>query len=451
MTEQEDAAARASSKRAVWALVGVETIAFLGTEIARFGVSVYIYQATKSVYAFEALLLANTVPGLLISPLAGAIVDRTPRKRVMIGAAIVSLIGTLIVLGGAAVDKLSLLPIVLGAMLASMGEAFQWPALSASVPLMCTEEELPRFNGFLESGRAASMLAGPVIGGFLFAFLKLPGLLAVEVCTFLIAMGVVLTITIPQPAKMEPEEGHASMWADSVFGVKWIWQRKPLLKFLSIAVFANFFLSIGIVLMPPYGLSVLSEKSYGIAYGLFGGGMIVGGIAYGFLAGRFKNIQLFLWCAVFVGIVYTGYGFAKSVYTIAILNFSIAVLMTIIDAGIMTIWQLRVPEEYQGRVLSAVRMVAYAAGPVSYLLAGPIADTMAPRLFEGGGGLATFLTRTWGAEQTGQVGFIFTSIGIILFIGFAMAFFSKDVRSVEQGPEGEGEAKAEGEAEGDAE
>ena len=426
-----------SSPRAVWALVMVETIAFLGTEIARFGVSVYIYQATKSVYAFEALLLANTVPGLLISPLAGAIVDRTPRKRVMIGAAFVSLIGTLIVLGGAAVDKLSLLPIVLGAMLASVGEAFQWPALSASVPLMCTEEELPRFNGYLESGRAASMLAGPVIGGFLFAFLKLPGLLAVEVCTFLVATTVVATLTIPQPEKLDPEEPQASILSDSLFGVRWIWRHKPLLKFLCVAVFANFFLSIGIVLMPPYGLSVLSEQSYGIAYGLFGGGMIVGGIAYGYLSSRFRNVQIFLWTALVTGIIYTGYGFSRGVYSLAALNFMVAALMTSGDAGILTIWQLRVPEEYQGRVLSAVRMIAYSAGPVSYLCAGPIADTLAPRLFAGTGGFATFLARTWGTEKTGQVGFIFTTVGIILFIGFALALTSKDVRGVEDVPEGE--------------
>lgn len=434
MTDEPSDAPDPKLRRAVWALVMVETIAFLGTEIARFGVSVYIYQATKSVYAFEALLLANTVPGLLVSPLAGAIVDRMPRKRVMIGAAFVSLIGTLIVLGGAAVDKLSLFPIVLGAMLASVGEAFQWPALSASVPLMCTEEELPRFNGYLESGRAASMLAGPVIGGFLFAFLKLPGLLAVEVCTFLIATSVVATLTIPQPTSQEAEEGGESLLADSLFGVRWIWRHKALLKFLCVAVFANFFLSIGIVLMPPYGLSVLSEKAYGIAYGLFGGGMIVGGIAYGWLSSKFKNVQIFLWTALVLGIIYTGYGFSRSVYALAALNFIVALLMTSGDAGILTIWQLRVPEEYQGRVLSAVRMIAYAAGPVSYLAAGPIADTLTPRLFVGSGRFATFLTQTWGTEKTGEVGFIFTSIGVIIFAGFALALMSKDIRTVEDVP-----------------
>ena len=433
--EEEEKDARPSALGAVWALVGVETIAFLGTEISRFGVAVYIYEATKSVYAFEALLLANTVPGLLISPLAGALVDRWPRKLVMMGAAVVSLIGTLIVLAGAAAGNLSLLPIVLGAMLASVGESFQWPALSASVPLMCTEEELPRFNGYLESGRAASMLAGPVIGGFLFAFLHLTGLLVVEVCTFLISTAVVATLTIPAPEKSEePEEGSGSILKDSLFGVRWIWRHKPLLKFLLVAVFANFFLSIGIVLMPPFGLSMLSEKAYGVSNGLFGGGMIVGGIAYGYMSARWKNTQIFLWTALVVGAVYVFYGFARNVYMLAVLNFFVAALMTSGDAGILTIWQLKVPEEYQGRVLSAVRMVAYSAGPVSYLLAGPLADHLAPALFAKGSSTAPFLLQHWGTEKTGEVGFLFSAIGVILFVGFALSMMSKDVRNVEDIP-----------------
>ncbi len=90
-----------SSRRSIWTLIAVETTCLLGSEISRFGISVWIYQTTQSVSAFSALLLANTVPGMIASPFAGSIVDRSSRKRVMIGAATVSLIGTLIVLSGA--------------------------------------------------------------------------------------------------------------------------------------------------------------------------------------------------------------------------------------------------------------------------------------------------------------------------------------------------------------
>jgi MFS family permease len=419
------------SSRAVWALIFVETLSFLGSEIARFGVSVWIYQTTQSVYAFEALLLANTVPGLLVAPLAGGVVDRYSRKKVMIGAATVALTGTLIVLAGASFGTLSMGFIVAGAMLASVGEAFQWPALAASVPLMSSEADLPRYNGFLESGRAASMLAGPVIGGALFAFLGLRGLLTVEVTTFLTATGVVSALAIPAPARAEAHE-QGSIVAESLFGLRWIYQHRPLFKFLLVSVYANFFLSIGLVLMPPYGLSLLDEKAFGVANGLFGGGMIVGGVAYGFLSKRFKNIHLFLWTALATGALYAGYGFARGLVALGALNLGIAVLMTIANSAILTIWQLKVPEECSGRVLAAMRMVAYATGPISYLLAGPLADRVVPWVFAREG--ASWITSTWGITKSAQIGFLFSAMGLLLVLGFALSAAVDDVRNVEEKP-----------------
>ena len=336
--------AKESKTGTVWALIAVETICFLGSEIARFGVAVWIYEATQSVWAFAAQLLANTVPGILVAPLAGVVVDRYSRKLVMIGAATIALTGTLIVLAGASFGHLSMIAVVAGAALASIGEAFQWPALSATVPLMTTEEDLPKYNGFLESGRAAAMLAGPIIGGASFALLGLRGLLAVEVCTFLIATVVVGALAIPGPQKEEEDDEESEgIVKDSLFGLTWIYRHKALLKFLYIAVFANFFLSIGMVLMPPYSLSILDERSYGIANGAFGGGMIIGGLVYGPLAKRFKNIHIFLWTAIATGALYGAFGFARSLWSLAGIDFVLAILMTAGNSAILTVWQVKVP------------------------------------------------------------------------------------------------------------
>src|SRR5439155_8741544 len=111
----------------------------------------------------------------------------------------------------------------------------------------------------------------------------------------------------------------------------------------------------GMVLMGPYGLSFLGERAYGVTNGLFGAGMIAGGVIYGVLARRLKSIQQFLWTALVLGIIYVGYGFSRDAYSLAALNFAIAVIMTIGNASIMTIWQTKVPDELQGRVLSTMR------------------------------------------------------------------------------------------------
>jgi MFS family permease len=425
-----------TTPRSIWTLIGVETLCLLGSEISRFGVAVWIYRTTHSVGAFSALLLANTVPGMLAALPAGAIVDRSSRKLVMIGSSILALCGSMIVFTGAALGELSMPLVIAGASLASVAEAFQWPALSATIPLMATEEDLPKYNGFLESGRAASLFAGPPVAGFLLAFLHLPGLVAIELVTFVLATIVILGMVIPRPEPSEQgaaasggNDGQASVLADSVSGIKWILAHKPLFKFLLVATFANFFISIGMVLMPPYGLSFLGERSYGISTGLFGAGMIAGGIIYGALSVRLKNIQQFLWTALILGGIYVAYGFARDVVSLSAMNFLIAVIMTIGNAAIMTIWQTKVPEDLQGRVLSTMRLVADITIPVSFLIAGPLSDKLVPWVYERAGAASI-----WGSSETGEMGALFSVMGVIMFIGFVVATSVRDVREVEDIP-----------------
>jgi MFS family permease len=429
-----------AARRTLWALIGVETLCVLGAEVAVFGVSVWIYEATQSVYAYGGLLFASTVPGLLIAPVAGHVVDKYPRKHVMIAASLVTLCGSLLVLGSALLGYLSIVPILIGAAITSMGEAFQWPALAATLPRLASKKDLHRFNGLLESGKAASVLAGPVIGGATFAFVGLKGLLAVEIVTFAIGIVVVAFLTLPSRRAGgggeddDDDDEESASAADLLFGIRWIWKHRPLFKVLCAEVFANFLLSVGNVLMAPYCLGMISERAYGIAAGCYGGGMIVGGIVYGRLADRFKNAHLFLVSALALGLLYSCYGFARNLPALAGIEFFLAVLVTVANSALLTMWQLKVAEESSGRVLSAMWMVSECTTPISFLLAGPIADSLVPFLLSHAGGATPWIGETWGTSKSGQLGTLFTAIGIILFLGFAVAARSKEVRNVEDCP-----------------
>jgi hypothetical protein len=186
--------------------------------------------------------------------------------------------------------------------------------------------------------------------------------------------------------------------------------------------------------MPPYGLSLLSERSYGIAYGLFGGGMIAGGLAYTLLCKWFKNVWLFLGTALVMGAIYAGYGFARDLVSLGALNFLLAALMTIGNTAIVTIWQVKVPEEYAGRVLSTMNMVAGSAGPLSYLLAGPLSENLVPWLLSRPGPLARHAAALFGSGKAAEMGFLFSAMGLLLLAGFALALLVKDVRGVEEHP-----------------
>jgi MFS transporter, DHA3 family, macrolide efflux protein len=416
----------ATGSRSLWSLIVAETLCLLGAEVARFGISVWIYEETRSVGAFSLLLLANLVPGLLAHPIAGSVVDRSSRKAVLIGASLVSLVGTAIVLAGALLGSLSMTLVIIGAAVASVADSFQWPALAASVPLMASDDELPKYNGLIESGRAIGRFAGPAIGGLAIAFIGVTGLVAIEAITFAAATVVVAAIAIPRPgADDEGEEDHGSLWSDMSLGFRWIFAAKPLLKFLLVATFANFFLAICEVVLQPYGLSFLSERSYGIANAMFGAGMILGGLLSGPLSSRMTNLSQCLLAAVGVGATFIGFGFCRGVVGYAALNLVTASLMTAGNVAAMTIWQIEVPDELQGRVFSAMQMVADLTTPAAFALAAPITDSVMPSLFPHLGG-----ARVWGMPPTGVMAALFAIMGAVMIAGFLLAATVGDIRKL---------------------
>jgi MFS transporter, DHA3 family, macrolide efflux protein len=428
--------ARLATSRSLWSLIVAETLCLLGAEVARFGISVWIYEETRSVGAFSLLLLANLVPGLLAHPIAGSVVDRSSRKAVMIGASLVSLAGTAIVLAGALLGSLSMTLVVVGAGLASIADSFQWPALAASVPLMASDAELPKYNGLIESGRAIGRFAGPAIGGLAIAFIGVTGLVAIEAITFVIATAVVAAIAIPRPGDGEAED-EGSLWSDMSLGFRWIFAAKPLLKFLLVATFANFFLAICEVVLQPYGLSFLSERSYGIANAMFGAGMIVGGLLSGPLSSRMTNLAQCLLAAVGVGATFIGFGFCRGVIGYAALNLVTASLMTAGNVAAMTIWQIEVPDELQGRVFSAMQMVADLTTPAAFALAAPITDSLMPSVFPHIGA-----SRMWGAPPTGEMAALFAIMGAVMIGGFLLAATVADIRSLSRAPDDDAHQQA---------
>ena len=116
-----------------------------------------------------------------------------------------------------------------------------------------------------------------------------------------------------------------------------------------------------------------------------GAGMIIGGLLCGVVARWLTNIQQFLWTGIVIGAVYVAFGFSRDAVTFGMADFSVAAMMTIANAAIMTVWQVKVPDELQGRVFSAMEMVADLVTPASFLLAAPIADTFAPAAFRHSG------------------------------------------------------------------
>ena len=144
-----------------------QLLSTLGSGMTGFAMGIWVFQKTGSATQFAVIALAATLPAVLISPLAGVLVDRWPRKPVMVvsdaAAALATLAAALLFWTG----RLEVWHILIISALGSTLGAFQGPAWSASVTLLVPKEHFGRASGLSQMSQALSGIISPLLAGLL--------------------------------------------------------------------------------------------------------------------------------------------------------------------------------------------------------------------------------------------------------------------------------------------
>ena len=154
-----------------------QIVSVLASSMSQFGLSIWMYDQTKSALAMGMMQVFFITPFLLISPIAGVMVDRHNRKMMMMVSDLAAGIGTLAILvlqyfGILAFWHLYVVSIVYG-----LGMAFQWPAYSAAISTMVSKEQYGRANGMMSLVEAGPGVIAPLLAGALLPIIGLTGTL----------------------------------------------------------------------------------------------------------------------------------------------------------------------------------------------------------------------------------------------------------------------------------
>ncbi|MEG3972229.1 MULTISPECIES: MFS transporter [unclassified Microcoleus] len=209
-----------------------QLISLIGSSLTSFALGVWVYQRTGSVTQFSLILLSAMLPSILISPVAGALVDRWNRRWCMIlsdsGAGITTVAMALLLATG----NLEIWHIYLAVSLSSVCKAFQLPAYTASTSLLVPKEHLPRASGMVQSGEACAQLISPLLAGFLLGIVQLEGVILIDFATFLFALTTLLFVRFPDAKTAAvPVDGKASLWREAVEGCTYIFVRPGLFSY----------------------------------------------------------------------------------------------------------------------------------------------------------------------------------------------------------------------------
>jgi DHA3 family macrolide efflux protein-like MFS transporter len=374
-----------------------QLFSLLGSSLVQFALVWWITQQTGSAVYLAMGTLVAILPEVLLSPFAGALVDRLNRRYVMIAADALIALLTLTLAVLFAFDMVQIWHIFVVMFLRSIGGVFHWPAMQASTSLMVPEKHLARVAGINQALRGSLNIIAPPLGALLMSVLKFYQVISVDVITAIIAITPLLFIRIPQPVRADAGVilTPKVLLKDVAEGFRYMKNWKGLLYLTFLAAMLNFLLAPAGTLMPlmvtqhfkagVWELSAL-ESSMGI-------GIVIGGLVLGVWGGFKSKILTTLMGVLGLGMGVLIFGLAPAnAFWIAIIGIMLMGFMNPIANGpLQAIMQSKVAPEMQGRVMGTTTALCMAMMPLSMLIVAPVAEFLGLRVWYWAGGGLTIL------------------------------------------------------------
>jgi MFS family permease len=371
-----------------------QIVSVLATSMSAFALTIWVFQKTGSVTALAWVQVFFITPLLVISPLAGVMVDRHNRKLMMMMSDLLAGLATIAILVLQAFGVLEVWHLYVAAIFQGLGNAFQWPAYSAAISTMVPKEQYGRVNGMVSLIEMGPGVLAPMLAAALLPKIGLTGILSLDVVTFVLAVLVLLFVHIPQPARTEDgAQGQGSLFKEALFGFRYIFTRPSLLGLQLVFLWGNLCTGIAFTVLAP--MILLRTGNDSISLGLVQSAAAIGGVAGGVLMsawGGFKRrVHGVLAGWIISSFFFALVGLGNSLPLWIVASVLSTLLIPLINGSNQAIWQAKVAPDIQGRVFSARRLIAWLPNPIAPLIAGALADYVLEPAMRTSGGLVSLL------------------------------------------------------------
>jgi len=385
-----------------------EGISLLGDQFYLVALPWLVLQLTGSALALGTIMALASIPRAVFMLLGGAFVDRYSPRSVMIWSnfarfVLVALLSVLVLMGTIGIEMLYVFALAFG-----LADAFYFPAQTAIVPQVLSEDQLQAGNTFVQGTAMLSFFLGPVLAGALIALLghaaaadgapDMQGIaiaFAIDTLSFVASLLTLLMIRIPGVTKQAGEQQNVIGSIQE--GFAYVWSRMVLRVFFLLIVAINF-----LVLGPvTVGIPVLADQrllegaaAFGIIMSAFGAGSLLGIILSNVLPApkpeHFGTVILLVIASL--GALVALLPLFASTAVVAVINLLLGAIAGYQRMMLFTWLQKRIPQELMGRVMSLLFFCSIGLAPVSNALAGAILEIDLNGLFIGSGVLMAAVT-----------------------------------------------------------
>jgi predicted MFS family arabinose efflux permease len=310
------------------------------------------------------------MPGLLMAPVAGALLDRHGRARLVVADYLIAAFAAGLIASLSAARALSPSVLLTIVALASLTNPLSVAGARSLFPILVPRTMWERANAFDSSGHVIATLLAAPLAGSLVGLVGGEWALAAAGALFLAAA--VVMLRLPEPASLP--QAHGSVLLNAWRGLQYV-VRNPTLRGLAVTL-STFNIGSGllVIALPVLVLDHLhgGPTTVGLLWGAMGAGGLIAALAAGRMSTLGRERQMLVATTVLSCAAIAVLPFAGSIAVVAVAVILLGVANGPFDIAMFTLRQRRTDPAWFGRAFAVSMSVNYVGTPIGSALAGPL-------------------------------------------------------------------------------
>ncbi|WP_202638622.1 non-ribosomal peptide synthetase [Bailinhaonella thermotolerans] len=411
------------SMRRFLVIAAAQLVTMTGTAITDFAIPIWVYTTGGSLMNYALLIALAIMPGVLASPLVGAIVDRSSRRAMMVvgnalGGGVQLLLGVL--LWTDALRTWHIYPITA---CLSVALIFQRLGFTTALPQLVPKRYLGHAAGVVQMVIGTSQFAAPLMAVALLASIGLPGIVALDVASFGLMLLVLALMRFPATMAHERREPLAT---EIRHGFRMSLGNRHLRASLIYFAVLNVMLAAALLSVSPLVLTFAELTTAGQISFVGGLGATLGGLAIALWGGpRRRRMRAILIATAGVGVFAVVTGLHASPLVVGLGAFGMWAGTSLLNGIFLTIVHVKVPQRFHGRVMALNQMVSWSTLPLGMAVVAPLGERLLEPLLAPGGALAPTVGAVIGVGPGRGIAFMYVLLGLGIVV---QAFVAMRIR-----------------------
>jgi MFS family permease len=353
-----------------------QSISDIGSSISTLAFPLLVLYLTHSPAQAGFVGAANALPRVVVTLLAGVLVDRWDRKRLMLCCDIGRAISLASIPIAASFGHLTMTQLYIAALIEGTLVVFSDLAETTCLPQVVSAEQLSAAVAQTEVTEGTTTLFGPPLSGLLFTISAMLPFLADAISY---AVSIFTLLLIRTPFQQDRHKNERKLHTEIIEGFVWLWHQPFIRNMTLLSGFSALALpGTGLIIIVLAQQQHATSAIIGLIFATDGLGAILGSLLASRLQKRITVGQSIILCRWIFAILMPLYAIAPNSLALAAIGFGIGVADPIEDVPYFSHRLALIPDALKGRVISVCRLFSGTVRPLGLALTGILIQQFGP-------------------------------------------------------------------------